>query len=792
MKGKEDKMKKITKFMKLVMVSIMAFSQLGTSVKVLADTINESNSMELTLNSVTNLSTGYVDHISLDYGNGDFEETVTNDGIVSDINYDVVLASSYTYLDGSNETFSDTIVKTGSELNGSNSYDFTYGKFNFNGTFNLIFKVLRSGVELYSEEISSIIIANSNGIRGILSGESDILPIDNVYNVSSAWTYKQVLVVNSGDLSPDKVYSVSVNDNYIGIYTGNDVINQRFDGTTLDLSDVFGGEYTYTDTVMLVDTNDSNSVYTYNYDAVIEYDSNNDDMLYDLTGLDFYNGYLVLKAKNFDNNLDILKVSDLLNRFNQSNIDVIVKDSEGNVIEDDTELKNGYQVCLTKGLSISYEVVVLGDATFDNVFDRDDLSSSIDGYLNNDSLPSMDVYEEDEDEEIGTITFGDIVVLNDMLRENSIVDYEDNADLSLVLSDIPSNVFVGESFDVNMIINSSLVSDYIDGIDALVSVNDKLELTSVTFNSALTGNYKDNHFVGVGDTLYNGDTLVTLTFTAISVGSGSGSVIGQISKVNDIYDFEELGFDIQVIRNISSNNDLASLNSNVGTFDRDFDKDTISYVLTVPYDTKSVILSGSAFDVYASVDGLIEYEFVDDEKTVSVVVTAEDGSTKIYTVKIVRDAKPVVNSISYVYSSNNYLKELTIDGYDIDFDKDVNEYTIKVDSDVKFLDIKAVAEDSRARVEITGNENFKTGNNIVTITVTAENGDVNVYELTINKKESKKSAVTLTDDSSNTAEKVVIIVLIVLVVLGLLYLIFKKDEDEEVATVKNNSNKDKK
>lgn len=778
--------------MKLIMVSIMAFSQFGTSFKVLADTIVETNSMELTLNSVTNLSTGYIDHISLDYGNGDFEETVTNDGIVSDINYDVVFASSYTYLDGSNETFSDTIVKTGSELNGSNSYDFTYGKFNFNGTFNLVFKVLRSGVELYSEEISSVIIANSNGISGILSGEDDILPTGNVYNVSTAGIYKQLLIVNSGDLSPNKVYSVTVNDNYIGTYTGSDVINQKFDGTITDLSSVFGGEYTYTDTIMLVDTSDSNSIYTYNYDAVIKYDNNNDDTLYDLTGLDFYNGYLVLKAKNFDNNLDILKVSDLVSRFNQGNTHVVVKDSEGNVIEDDIELKNGYQVCLTNGVTIIYEVVVLGDATFDNIFDRDDLSSSIDGYLNNDNLPSMDLYEEDEEEEIGTITFGDILVINDMLRGNPIGDYEDNTDLSLALSDIPSNVFVGESFDVNIIINSSLVYDYIDGIDALVNVNDKLELTSVKFSSALIGNYKDNHFVGVGDTLYNGDTLVTLTFTAVSVGSGSGSIIGKISKVNDIYDFEELGFDIQIIRNISSNNDLISLNSNVGTFDKEFDKDTISYVLTVPYDTKSVILSGSVFDVYAKVDGLIEYDFLDDEKAVSVVVTAEDGSTKTYTVKIVRDAKPVVNSISYVYSSNNYLKELTITSYDIDFDKFVNEYTIKVDSDVKFLDIKAVAEDSRARVEITGNENFETGNNIVTITVTAENGDINVYELTVNKKASKKSAVTLTDNSSNTAEKVVIIVLIVLVVLGLLYLIFKKDEDEEVATVKNNSNKDKK
>ncbi len=105
------------------------------------------------------------------------------------------------------------------------------------------------------------------------------------------------------------------------------------------------------------------------------------------------------------------------------------------------------------------------------------------------------------------------------------------------------------------------------------------------------------------------------------------------------------------------------------------------------------------------------------------------------------------------------------------------------------MDIKAIAEDSNARVEITGNEDFKTGDNTVVITVTAENGDVNVYKITVNKKSGKKSTVTTVDDSSNTAEKVLIIVLIILVVLGLLYLIFKKDDEDEVTYVKDDKSK---
>ena len=777
-------MKKIIKIMKLIMVSIMAFSQLGTSFKVLADTISENSNIKVNLSEVMDENNLYVDHLSLSYGNGNFDEVTDNDdGTFDDKNYDVVLTSSYTYLDGTVVTDNNTIVKTGKELNNDNIYDFTYGKFNFDGTFKLEFKILENGV-----------VNNSKGVYGTLFGEEEITPIeDNIYNVNIPLNYTQKLGVRVGELSPDESYLVSVNGTSIGTYTGEELISAKFDGRTTNLTNVFGGKYTYTDTITL--SNDLGVVYSYDYTANIKYDKNNDNELYDLTGLEFNNGYLFINAKNYDKNFDVMKVSDLLDKFIQSDISVIVKDSNGILVTDnDSELYNNYVVELKKGNTISYTVVVVGDANNDNIFDRNDLGLTIDGYLNGTNMPSMDVYTSNDDEEFGTITFDDVRVLNNALRENPITDYEDNNNLKLSIGNVPSNVFVGDSFEVNVIVNSDDASDYIDGINALVSVNDKLMLTDVKFNDTFSGNYKDGHVVGVGDTLYNDDIMLTLVFTATGIGIGSASISGEVSKVYDAYDFEDLGFDVQIIRNISSNNDLASLNSNVGTFDREFDRDVTSYTLTVPYDTESVILSGSTFDMYSTVSGLVLYELTSDETIATITVTAEDGSTKVYTVRIVKEAKPVVttSNISYVYSSNNYLKILEIADYDIDFDKLVNEYRIRVDSDVNSLDIKAIAEDNRASVEITGNENFKTGDNTVIIKVTAENGDVNEYKLIVNKKAPKKNAVTVTDDSSNTAEKVVIIVLIVLVVLGLLYLIFKKDDEDEVPVQKDDKSKNKK
>ena len=68
-----------------------------------------------------------------------------------------------------------------------------------------------------------------------------------------------------------------------------------------------------------------------------------------------------------------------------------------------------------------------------------------------------------------------------------------------------------------------------------------------------------------------------------------------------------------------------------------FDKDVTVYTLTVPYDTESVILSGSLEDITSTVDGLIEYKLTDDKTTANITVVAEDGTIKVYTVYIIKE-----------------------------------------------------------------------------------------------------------------------------------------------------------
>lgn len=56
-------------------------------------------------------------------------------------------------------------------------------------------------------------------------------------------------------------------------------------------------------------------------------------------------------------------------------------------------------------------------------------------------------------------------------------------------------------------------------------------------------------------------------------------------------------------------------------------------------------------------------------------------------------------------------------------------------------------------MEITGNENFKTGKNTVIISVKAENGDVREYKLIVNRKNTATTTLTEEEESGSTAEK---------------------------------------
>lgn len=325
-------------------------------------------------------------------------------------------------------------------------------------------------------------------------------------------------------------------------------------------------------------------------------------------------------------------------------------------------------------------------------------------------------------------------------------------------------------------------NDYINALEGLVNYNsDCLRLDNIEILSDLfVGSSKDNRFIFASTDTYdvNGDDLVKLTFTALKEGTYNISV-SDLSLISDgmLVGFDSMGeVEVVVNRILHSDASLKSLTTSSGYFDKTFNSEELEYTLYVDSSVNRLTLNGEVNDEFAYTEDFKEYVLTGDNTLISVNVTAEDGTVRTYKVNVIKVYK----------SSNNNLRDIVIEGYDIEFNKDVLEYEITVSSDTDSLDISALVEDASAWAKIEGNENFTEGENVVTISVYAQNGDVKTYKLIVNKEKARTVTTPSSDsddevneDGVNT-EKVVIIILIILVVIGLLYLIFKKDEEEEI------------
>ena len=92
---------------------------------------------------------------------------------------------------------------------------------------------------------------------------------------------------------------------------------------------------------------------------------------------------------------------------------------------------------------------------------------------------------------------------------------------------------------------------------------------------------------------------------------------------------------------------------------------------------------------------------------------------------------------------NRNLKTLTIDGYEINpvFNKNTVDYYLTVSNNVNSLKVIAVPENSGAKVTITGNNDLKSIENDIVISVKSERGITKTYKIHVTKQ--KEASISL-------------------------------------------------
>lgn len=94
------------------------------------------------------------------------------------------------------------------------------------------------------------------------------------------------------------------------------------------------------------------------------------------------------------------------------------------------------------------------------------------------------------------------------------------------------------------------------------------------------------------------------------------------------------------------------------------------------------------------------------------------------------------NTENYKGSSNNYLNNILVEGYNLtpDFSLTNTTYFLTVENSVTSINISTTKYEQSETVKIYGNENLLVGQNKVIISVTAENGNVRIYRIYVNRE----------------------------------------------------------
>ncbi len=444
-------------------------------------------------------------------------------------------------------------------------------------------------------------------------------------------------------------------------------------------------------------------------------------------------GFILING-TFNSNLTVSMLKNaIMSDVNYSESIIVVSDADEELSDEDIITNN-----MTLSIDgVNYLIVVIGDFDNDGIVGESDIDALIE-----DILLTLDGEEE-------VFDVADVTYIASAIRESNWITDEVILEdiLSFETSVSSSNVLVGDTFEVSLIVND-FDKNYINGIEGIVGYDEslvELESISVLEDVYVKGSKnEEGKFVYLlNDYNSDGEALLTFTFRALSVGEDVEIKIEDIIMAMD-------GYYVEVL-------------------------DDTNYISTYV----SVAPAGMGGDDPGT-DVTDPEEPVDNDEQLSDDVTNVPDEEPVEVVNTVNTVDTVTVVEDVALSDDNYISSLEIDGYDIDFDMYTYEYNISVGSDVDSLDLSIVLNDSSASYVVNGNSGFSEGSNTVEIVVTASDGTERTYTINVDKEASQDVSDDTEEEESSNISRTVIIILIVLVIIGLIYVIFKDDDDTDV------------
>lgn len=173
----------------------------------------------------------------------------------------------------------------------------------------------------------------------------------------------------------------------------------------------------------------------------------------------------------------------------------------------------------------------------------------------------------------------------------------------------------------------------------------------------------------------------------------------------------------------SGNANLAGLSCGDYALSPAFSAGTTEYSVTVPYDVSRLPLDYRAADGGADVS-VSGNQLSVGVNTVVLTVTAANGASRRYTISVTRQPDP-----NGTLSSDASLSELTPSTGQLSpaFSPEITEYAVYVPYETSKISLSATAKDSKALGVTQPDASLKEGDNLLTVTCTAEDGATRDY-----------------------------------------------------------------
>lgn len=271
----------------------------------------------------------------------------------------------------------------------------------------------------------------------------------------------------------------------------------------------------------------------------------------------------------------------------------------------------------------------------------------------------------------------------------------------------------------------------------VTSIN--LDITTEDENASITVN---------GESSF---TPKTVTIEDLVVGNNNVSILvtAQDDTTKETYNLV-----IKRLEPVASDDaNLSNLSVEGYTLDKTFEMEVTEYSIgKIPFAQTELTINATPNMGSAKVNYLVNgvkqqgnivtIPKVEGNGAIVVQVTAEDGKTiKNYKITYEKEA-----------STNAFLSNIIVSSGELTFNKTTYDYTVNVDSSVSSIDVTAITEDKTAIMKMNKVtyssphtltlSSLNSGKTEVVILVTAENGNVLTYKVTINKEIDVSTTIT--------------------------------------------------